>query len=299
MDYKKIIRESWELTQANKSFIWLGSISAFLTTIVGIVYLAYQITSFKHSSIFGGKFDFTKTFSNLLEIIQNHTTLSIILGVLAIIIFILYLIVPLIISGALIDLIAKYKQDRLLKGGIAKGIVCLSPMVKYHALMSPFTLFSILIELSFIGRLSNIELLYIALPFFILFYLIGFILIILFFFTDQYIILNNSKFTVAMGESTRLVLVNFRETLFLILLMALISARIIINVILILFVPLAIITLTGYIASVILAQIGLYIGIGTGVILLFLVSYFIGTLTVFSTSVWTLSYLKMIEEEHL
>ena len=299
MDYKAIVKESWELTQTNKNFLWLGSISAFITTIAGIGLLIYQITSFQHSSFFGGSVNYSELIGNILGIIKEHTILSFMMGGIVILFVVIYFLVPLIVNGALIDLIAKLKQDRPLKGGVAKGIVCLFPMFKYHALMSPFGLFSILVEISFVLRLSGIEIMYVVLPFFILFYIIGFIMLIIFSFADQYIILKNSTFTAAMGQSTRLVLVYFKETLFIMLLMLLISIRILINVILILFVPLLIITLTGYIASVVLAQIGIYIAIGVGIILLFLMAYFIGTLNVFTAAVWTLSYLKMTEEEYL
>lgn len=299
MDYKATVKEAWEITQKNKSLVWLGSVAAFITTVVGLGYLIYQITSFQHSSLFGGSIDYAETFRNILDIIKNHTALSISLGSLAILFFVANMFVPLVLNGALIDLINKLKQDRPLKGGVAKGIVCLFPMFKYHAVMSPFSLFSILMQVSFVLRLSGIEIMYVLMPFFIIFYLIGFIMTIIFSFADQYIILNNDSFLSAMGNSTKLVLVHFKETIFLILLMLLISVRILINVILILFVPLAIVTLSGYLASVILAQIGVYIGIGVGVILLFLAAYFIGTLNVFTAAVWTLSYLKMTEEEHL
>ena len=299
MDYKAIVKEAWEITQSKKQLVWLGSVAAFVTTVVGLGYLVYQINSFQHSSLFGGSIDYAETFNNILDMIQDHTFLSVFLGGLAVLFFISNMFVPLIINGALIDLINKLKQGRPLKGGVAKGMVCLFPMFKYHALMSPFNLFSILMEISFVLRLSGIEIMYVVLPFFILFYLIGFIMIIIFSFADQYIVLNGDTFTAAMGNSTRLVLVHFKETIFLILLMLLISIRIFINVILILFVPLAIITLTGYLASVILAQIGIFIAASVGVILLFLAAYFIGTLNVFTAAVWTLSYLKMTEEDHL
>lgn len=297
MEYKAIVKEAWELTQNNKQMIRLGFISALISTIVGIVYLVYQITSFKHSSLFGGSIDYVETFNNLIAIIKTHTALSITSVAFGIIIFVAYLFVPLIINGALIDLIAKYKTGRPIKGGMAKGIMRLFEMIKIHALLSPFGLFSILTEVSFVLRLSGIQVMYVILPFFILFYLIGFVLVIIFSFADQYIILNEDSFTQSMGNSTRLVLIHFKETIFLILIMFLISIRIFINVLLILFIPLAIVSLTGYLASVTLAMIGTYIAIGIGIVLLFLASYFIGTLTVFSTAVWTLSFLKMREEE--
>lgn len=297
MDYKAIVKESWELTQSNKGLLWLGSISAFITTIAGIVILIYQITSFQHSALFGGHFDYNELVGQAVTVIQNHTFLSFLLVGISIILLIIYMFVPLIINGALIDLISKIKQNRPLKGGVGKGIMCLFPMVKYHALISPFGLFSILMEISFILRLSGLEIMYFVLPFFILFFLIGFIMIIIFSFADQYIILENSSFIAAMGHSTKLVLVNFRETIFLMLLMLLISVRIFINVILILLVPFLIITVSGYLASIMLAQIGTYIAIGVGVILLFLTAYFIGTLNVFTSAVWTLSFLEMRKEE--
>lgn len=297
MNYKAIVKEAWELTQANKKLIWLGTISAFISTVVGIVYLSYQIISFKHSSFFGGHTDYAEIFNNILNVIKNHTTLSFILVGVGILFFLAYLSVPLIINGALIDLIAKYKSGRPLKGGMAKGIMRLFEIMKMHALLSPFNLFSILMEVSFILRLSGVEVMYVVLPFFLLFYLIGFVLVIIFSFADQYIILNEDSFTQSMGHSTHLVLIHFKETIFLFLIMFLISIRIFINVLLILFVPLAIVTLTGYIASITLAQIGNYIAVLIGIILLFLTSYFIGILTVFSNAVWTLSYLKMREEE--
>ncbi len=299
MDYKAVVKEAWELTQNNKSFLWLGSIAAFITTIAGIILLAYQIVSFQHSSIFGGDIDYSELITSFLNIIRDHTVLSFVFAIIAILFIVIYILVPLVINGALIDLITKLKKGRPLKGGVAKGLVTLFPMFKYHALMSPFTLFSILMQLSFVLRLSGIQIMYVALPFFILFYIIGFIMIIIFSFADQYIVLKNDSFTAAMGHSTKLVLVHFKETLFLMLLMLLISIRILINVVLILFVPLLIITLTSYLASVILAQIGTIIAIFVGIILLFLTAYFIGTLNVFTAAVWTLSYLKMTEEEHL
>jgi len=294
MDYKAIVKEAWEVAQTQKNFIWLGSISAFITTVVGLGYLVYQIKAFQNSSL-----SYTEEIESLLNVIKNHTTISIVFAILVILFLIAKMFIPLILNGALIDLIAKLKQNRSLKGGVAKGIVCLFPMFKYHAIMSPFGLFSILIELSFVLRLSGIQILYIVLPFFTLFFLLGFIMTIIFSFTDQYIILKNESFATAMGYSTKLVLVHFKETIFLILLMLLISIRILINVVLILFIPLAIVTLSSYLASVIFNQIGIYIAVGVGFVLLLLTAYFIGTLNVFTAGVWTLSYLKMTEEEHL
>jgi uncharacterized membrane protein len=102
-----------------------------------------------------------------------------------------------------------------------------------------------------------------------------------------------------MGKSAKLVLISFKHTFLIAMLMILIAMRVIINILAVIIVPTLMFLAAGFVATVTLAKVGFIIAIIVGVFGLFVAAYFGGILNVFSNTVWTYTYLALLEEPHV
>jgi len=87
-----------------------------------------------------------------------------------------------------------------------------------------------------------------------------------------------------------------RKTILIFLLIALIGVRIILNVVLILFIPLGVVLLAGYFATTFLHIVGIVLISIFGLSILLLSSYLMGLFNVFSTAVWVFTYSVLREK---
>lgn len=302
MRYRELIHSSWLFTQENKRLIiWYSFLPSLLTTLIGLLYVIYQYFAFKTSRLFsdekeGFLFEVAET---CITFLKEDPKLGLILGGIAAIIGIGWLLLPTICQGALIQLVARIqnKQDVKLIDGIYYGLKSFLPLFKYHLLIRSFGFISILTEGSFVARNLGLEWLKLLMIFFTLFTIIGLILGLLFTYTEYFIVIDRYRVFKSIAASCNLVLKHWRETFLIIILMTIITIQIIIRLAMVILLPALIVFSTAYLASVMLAKIGLIIGITVGFIAMLFAAYFTGIIHVFATSVWVETFLYLTSQK--
>ncbi len=304
MNYKQIIVDSWVATQNTKKLIWwFGFLPSIFTTTVGIGYIVYQFFAFKTSHLFSdGETSFFYEVSMFIwEFISTHVSLTIPLGITALICSAFYLFYPTLAQASAIQAIARKKNKQPSGAGIGLryGILSFLPLFEYHLLIKTFAFFSILIQMSFVVRNLGVGIFQMLLPVFIILVVISLILTLLFTYTDFFIVIDDVSVFQAMKESAKLVMTHWKYTFFITLLMILIGIRIIIQLIIVLMVPFLVVLATGYIATVALPITSLIIGGVLGFVFLILSAYINGVLDIFSYTVWTYTFLEITSEKEL
>ncbi len=304
MDYKKIIQESWSSTQKSKSLIvWFGFLPSLLTTTVGIGYMAYQFFAFKQSYLFS---DGDKSFLHdvvyfIVDFIKTHVSWTFPLIVVAIILLVIYLLFPTLARAASIQAIARKRNNQPsgVGTGLRYGIMSYLPLFEYHLLIKTFAFFSILIEMAFVLRNLGPVIFKLFLPIFIIFITISFLLMLLFTYADFFIVIDGQSVFTSMKKSAKLVIMHWKHTFLITILMILIGIRIIIQAFMVFLIPALIVLIAGYLATVTLPITGVIIGGSVGVIALIISAYLNGIVDIFSYTVWTYTFLEITAEKEL
>jgi len=304
MDYKKIIVDSWIYTQSNKRLIfWFGFIPSLLTTTVGILTIAYQIFAFKKSYLFGDEEGsaLKEVLSFMWDFVNQHLTWTVPMIIVAAIFGVLYFLFPTLARAASLQMIARHKsgQEAGLGTGLKYGIMSFLQLFEYHMIIKTFSFFSLLTEMSFVVRNLGPVLFKLLLPVFLIMIIISFALTLLFTYTDFFIVIDGKAVFDSMKASAKLVVLSWKHTFLITILMLLIGVRIFIQAIMVFAIPALIILVTGYIATVTLPATGLIVGGIVGLICLFLASYLNGVIDIFSYTVWTYTFLDLTSEKHL
>ena len=304
MDYKKIIVDSWIYTQSNKKLIiWFGFIPSILTTTVGIGYIAYQIFAFKKSYIFGDEESSAlgEVVTFMWEFVNSHISWTVPLIIITVIFGVFYFLFPTLARAASLQMIARHRngQEADIGTGIKYGIMAFLQLFEYHMIIKTFSFFSLLIEMSFVVRNLGPVLFKLLLPVFLIMIIISFVLMLLFTYTDFFIVIDGKGVFDSMKSSAKLVVLSWKHTFLITILMILIGVRIFIQAIMVFAIPALIIAVTGYLATVTLPATGIIVGGVVGLVCLFLASYLNGVIDIFSYTVWTYTFLDLTSEKHL
>jgi len=302
MNTKEIIRDAWQLTQTNKGLMWTYAfIPELISLLVGILYLAYQFLSFWKSSLFrdyAGDSFFHEVINFSGNFISNNTSLAIVGIFIAAFIGLLYFTLPVFSKAALAQLIARKRngQDIKIMDGVSYGFLHFLQLFEYRLLIRTFSVFGVFTELSFVVRNLGTGAFEVLLFPFILIFVVGLSLLLLFTYSEYFIIIDDKNMIQAMAASARLVIVHWQQTFLMILLMVLITLRILLNIILVLLIPSIIIISTGILATFALAKVGLVIGLLIAGVGMYFSAYLGGILEVFSTAVWVSTFLELTNE---
>lgn len=304
MDYRQIIAESWQATQNSKKLIfWFGFIPSILTTAAGVGTLTYQFFAFKNSYLFTDheKSFLTEVVGFIWDFVNTHLSWTVPMAIVAAILAIMYLLIPTLAKASAIQAIARRRngQKAGVGVGLRHGILSFLPLFEYHLLVKTFAFFSILVEMSFVLRNLGTELFQIFLPIFIIFIIISFLLTLLFTYADLYIVIDGIGVFDSIKKSSKLVIMHWKHTFLITLLMLLIGVRIIIQVIMVFLIPILIVLITGYIATVTLPITGVIVGGIVGLVGLIIAAYLNGIVDIFSYTVWTYTFLEVTSEKEL
>ena len=294
MRISEIIRTAWKMVNHTKGLVWFGVGPAIFTTTVGIGYIFYQILAFEASPFFGNKhFDFERIASLVLDFVHAHHFIVVILIAIGIFGAIGYFLMPPFCQSAIIGLVSSIFKGKEVRGsdGIAIGVHYFFKMFELQALISAFSFLEIFTASSLILRKLGVESWLFVLIGFLFF--VGIIFSFLFIYAQNFIVLENRDLIPAFTGSAKLVISNFRKTFLMWLLILLISIRVIINVVLIFFVPALVAFLANFFVSTVALTIGIILAIGVGIIVLGLAAYLSGVLHVFTTAAWTLTFLTI------
>jgi hypothetical protein len=299
MRTRDIVRKAWQITQVHlKKLIWYGAIPAFLGIVVSSVYLTYQYTSLKNSELFShgnAHVDVIKSAKTVWQLAFHHPTISVILIVLGIIIFIAYMLLPPVFNGILINAVNQIRKYEPIQGCVEVGVRRFFPMFEFGLLTGSFSIITIFTESAFILRWWGERVFYVALPILLFIAMAGLIINFLFTYSEYFIVLEKKRLMKSLMESTVLVISNLRKTFLVFVLMVLIGARVILNVLLVLLIPMLVVALTSYLATVFLSTIGMVLIIIVGFVVLIISSYLMGLCNVFATTVWVLTFAQLSE----
>lgn len=302
MKYKERIYEAWQFTQNNKKMIvWYGFLPALLTTLVGILYMLYQIMAFKASPLFDDapqSFLYQLTVT-ILDFIQNNISLTVPLIIVTAVLLIIYLLFPILIDASMIQVISRRKngQKTTLPEGIKFGMLRFLPLFEYSLLIRTFSFITITAEAAFILRNLGPGAFQTMLPIMIIISIVALLLHILFTFTEYYIVIDEESVISGIVKSCTLVILNIQQTIMLVILMLIIAVRILLQVVLVIIIPALLITGFAYFASTQLPSYAIAIIAAASVIFLFFASYLAAVVHVFSTTVWTFTFLDFTSRE--
>lgn len=281
---------------------WYAFLPSLLATVVGIISITYQFFAFKRSPLFD---DAPKSF--LMEVIETGGSFfsqhqswifPSIIG--ALVIGAVYLLLPTICQGALIQLSARMRsgQHAAVAKGISLGLIVFLPLFAYHLIVNTFS-FLFLFKMGglFIRNLpSALELL---MPVIIFLLIVGFILSLLFTYSEFFIVLEKKPVLASMGLSAKLVIMSWQHTFLIGILMAIIGVRVVINVVAVMLVPALLFFSAGLLATITHTAVGFIIGGALSAVALFFASYVNGILNVFANSVWTFTFMELRQKKEI
>ncbi len=304
MSYRTIIQEAWLYTQQHKKLIyWYGFFPSIFTTAAGVMYLGYQFFAFKKSELFDHA---EKSFMNdvidfIFRYFSEHGDQSVPLIIVAVILGLIYLLLPTLTQAAAIQVIARHRngQEASVGDGIKYGLLSYLPLFEYHTVIKTFGVFTILFESAFVLRNLGLSVFQTLLPIFIIFMIVGVIMSLLFTYADLYIIIDGEPVMKSITKSAKIVVLHWQKTFLIAALMMIIGIRIIIQILLLILVPALVLFAASYMAIGALAQIGVIIAAVVGVLALFFAAYLAGVVDIFSYAVWTYTFLELTQEKEL
>ena len=297
MNVRDIVRKAWQITQVHiKKLIWYGFAPAFFGVIVSSAYLGYQYNAFKHSVLTeSGPSDVLGTVRTVWSMVAGHPTLSIIAIVIGIIVVLGYILTPPIFRGILINALMKIKKYESIEGSVEVGVRHFFPMFEFALITGSFSITTLFTESSFVLRWWGENIFFMILPVLLFVAMAGIIISLLFTYSEYFIILEGKGVIQSLMESTILVIANLKKTILVFVLMMLIGARIILNVLLVLLIPMMVVIASSYFATIFLSTFGFIVISIFGFIILIVSSYLLGLFHIFATAVWVLTFAQLRE----
>lgn len=304
MNYRALISEAWKYTQANKKLIvWLGFIPSIFTTTAGILYVLYQFFSIKRSALFDNAahsfiYD-VATFA--VKVLKSSGSLMVPIIVTSIIVAIIYLLLPTLCQGAAIQYIARRRngQNVTIGDGVKYGLLAFLKLFEYHMLVRSFSWAAILSEMTFVLRNTNINIFKFLLPLFVFIFIVGLIMNLLFTYADLFIVVEEEGVMSSLKHSTKMVFLSWQHTFLITVLMLIIGVRIILQIIMVLLVPALIFLTAGYFTSLAIPYLTVTIVSIVGIASLLLAAYLGGIVNIFAYTVWTFTFLDLIEKQEI
>ncbi len=304
MKYRAIIREAWVLTQENKRLMWwFAFIPALLTFLVSMVYFGYQAISLWTSPYLrSGAHEahlLSKAVKAVVTLFENQPTIGVFGAIIVAIIGVTYLLLPVFSQSALIQLVAHIRagEEPSVSRGISYGFTRFLQLFEYHAFVKTFSFVGIFTEASFAFRIFGPEPFKVFGWIFLLVLVVGLVCTLLFTYSEYYIVIDKEGVLNSIVKSGGLVIRQWHHTLFMLLLMAVIVVRVALNILVALLVPALILAPIFLFTSLTLAKIGVVVGGLVGLVVLYFASYFLGVFHVFTTAVWTFTFLDLTKAE--
>ena len=296
MNYKERIYEAWQFTQNNKKMIlWYGLLPSFITTVFGICYTTYQIMAFKTSPIFStNSTSFTSQVGRtVIDFLRNNFSLTGPIIITAIIVFIIYMLAPVILESSMIQVIARRKNGQTvnLLEGLQFGLLRFLQLFEYSLMMRTFNILSIFGIISTIVRNFGMSAFETFLPLIITIFIVGIVLNILFTFSEYFIVIDEEGVMAGVVKSCTTVILNLQKTMMLVILMLIIGIRIVIQLILVILIPVIGLAGFAFFATTSLPEYAIYIFGGLTFAFIIFASYLAAVVYVFATAVWTFTFL--------
>lgn len=299
MDYRGLIKEAWQFTQANKRMMkWYAFLPAIISTIAGVGFVLYQYFAFTYHEINadGSVKSFIRiAIGRTIEYFENHpdhiTPAIIIVAIGAF----FYFFVPIFSTGAMIQLIARKRngQEVKLLNGITYGLAPFLPLFEYGLFIKTFSMMGVVTETFFILRNLGTEAVMLLTPILTFVFLAGLFVSVFFTFVEAFIVIDDENMFSAMRKSMSLVFYNWQHTFLILILLFVISIRVILNLLLVIIIPALVFGGVGIFAALAFHDLIMYVAIILSLGSIYLAGYLGGTLNLFSHAVWTFAFLDL------
>lgn len=298
MEYKKIIQDSWEFAQVNKSIMLLYAfLPAVLSAIFTFGFVIYQYISLKHSANLNqGESDLFQTvYSFVTNTLDTYPQAMVPFIVVVAVYLIAYTFIPVLSKGAIVQLAARIRNNQTPKllSGIGYGFRSFLPLFGFNMFLSIFSLSTIFGYFLMVFRNFSVETTKLFIPVFIILFIVGLIMSFLFAFAENYIIIDDKPIDNSVLASAKLVLENWTETIFVLILMGLIALRVILNMLLIFLIPFGVSVVISFFATINVANLGYILTTALVFIAIYIIGYIGGTFTLFANAVWTFTFLEL------
>jgi hypothetical protein len=275
----------------------------FLPWVLSIIFLSALLA---YQSIYTYTI-LTQRKEEILEKIINfvHSTYIVEFTIFTIIFVILYILILPIFEWALIKYIAKkdIKGNAEISESISIWLYKFLPIFKYDNLFSEFKFIAMVNWYLFILRFFEFQYINIITYTFLVIFLFGMAINILFIYSKYIIILENEQVFTSIWKSTKLALLNIRNTFKLYFLMFILNIRVLFNFIIFLIFPILMVVVIWFVTTQILKTLALIIILILFIWFILFLWYLTWVLEALKTAIWYCAYKKgkerldSIEEE--
>ena len=290
MKYADLIHKAWELTIHQPKLKWFAFIPSFIAVLVFAVEIAWQL--FMYLDEWGYiEIDFIGVVVQVGGFILDSGLVAWIIFLALLVLFFVY-ILPAWVEGVLIfsvkHSIDNPEQPLHLRQRMVQGFDVYFRIFELRALFGLFSPWTTLLFTLTLYRYYHDTLFTVMWPFLLIFFIFTVVVTLFTHFAEHFIVFKNLKVMESLRQSMTLVFLNIGSVTAVFLIMVLVSLRVFLNVVMVIGVPLALIWAFTYFSHAFVLVIAIIVAI----ILLALTSYLTAILEVFSTAVWTETYLK-------
>ncbi len=292
---REIIAQAWTIATTEPQLKRWGFFGSFFEILLDVKLLVYQMY-FLYGYLYGhatGLFDIEIALYNSVPM---WLFLTIVISF--IVLVVVELFVPSFSSGAIIGLAAKAHNKERMHGGFIMALYNFFPILAVHEVFV-FSSFSILITgISVILRYgSGLESVMIVVA--LLVWIFSNIIKFFSSFTESGIVVEKLGVFESGAKSVKLIFSYMPHVMFLTLLLVVITVRIVINTLIILLVPAAVIGSSLLLTYVFQPVLSYTIAGFIGLILTMVAAYFFTYLHIFKQAVWTIMYMELIKQKDL
>ena len=301
MTPRELIAEAWHITTEHKRKLlpW-GAADAFILMIAAMSFMSYQMyvlgTFFRTGEIVSWR----TVITNIAEFLDNSPTLIGILIAFTVIYGILWVLIPRLATGALIGLAAKIHCGDKPKGSLVLAVFNFVHLLELSAalvLIEGKTLFSFWSLL--IRYMGAADAIFSTSAVLIIIWCVSFVFHFLFMFSEEAIVIRKMGVFRSIGHSFKLVISYLSKVVLIGILLLVIILRIIINAVIIFLIPSIVMGLGLLLARFIPHLVSFGISGSIGLVGMLFASYFLGYVTVFKHTVWTITYIELSKLKEL
>jgi hypothetical protein len=301
MIYANLLAEAWEITRRTPKLTWF----IFFPSLAGVfVFLVEAVWQYYVLATEFGNVDPSSGWAYLQITVDFIMESGMVGWTIFAALFVLFFnfLIPTWVQASLI-LSVKHRGDTpeakfSIRRKIIEGFDYFVPLLELRGALLVFDFMTVgFTVLSFYRYTHDQPLWSMLVPLIITYSIVAVIVQVFVSFSAFYIVHENCSFSRAIKKSVSLVFMHFVETLWLVLMMALVNLRVIVNAVVVLGVPSGLIFLATYLSGSDWQEVFMTIAIIVSFILIAASAYLTAVLEVFSTSFWERSFSHFIQEQ--
>ena len=292
--YARILHSAWELTLQYPRLKWFVFVPSFAGVIMFAIKIGWQLAMLLDKK---EVIDFWASVKDIfIFFIEEGLVPLLAIGVVIVLlmVYVLWAWVEATVMSVIKKLCHNPEGKISLRQNMMEATHYFFRIFELHAVLGPFSLVSILLFTASAYRYLTPEMFQFLVPFMVVFGIISIAINIFMSFAPYYIIHEDAKLMESLKKSAALVFMQFGSTLVIAFLIFLVNIRIIINTFLAIGVPALLIWGFAYFTNIFVIGVIILIGL----ILLGLAAYLSSIVEVFTTGVWTDTFIRFRKDEN-